>query len=387
MSNRSLLDSNENIKLANNYMSDIHFHEKKDITESKQVASFDKSESSSNRLENLIDINALIELKNKEELQLQSQQRKKRLEKMKKGKVGGHFLAPKTANIDNHINKTYGNEIISLNEDVGKQSETNNERINSRNNDEKKDNKESSASSNEKDMGTLSNFFDNEITVDYSTSESKFTEIDENGNETISFTQNDEDPEGFVSFFAFLCIIVTFRICLQMQTNQRFYNQMGFSTQFARTSSAVRQARYNILISRINQARIENGENPISPDLLLSILRRGRGDFDPNDYDDLLRLNEEAGPPEELLSSIKGLNTAEIERFPSRIIENMDDDLIILQQSNLMKKPQCAICLEHYDLDDKVRTLPCFHTFHCHCIDKWLNMKAECPVCKFATFC
>ena len=45
-------------------------------------------------------------------------------------------------------------------------------------------------------------------------------------------------------------------------------------------------------------------------------------------------------------------------------------------------KSSCNICLSEFDEGEKIRTLPCFHSFHCKCIDNWLNRKAECPVCR-----
>jgi Arc/MetJ-type ribon-helix-helix transcriptional regulator len=43
---------------------------------------------------------------------------------------------------------------------------------------------------------------------------------------------------------------------------------------------------------------------------------------------------------------------------------------------------QCMICLGDFAVSDKLRVLPCFHLYHCDCIDKWLSRSAQCPVCK-----
>ncbi|XP_071737835.1 receptor homology region, transmembrane domain- and RING domain-containing protein 2 [Rutidosis leptorrhynchoides] len=43
----------------------------------------------------------------------------------------------------------------------------------------------------------------------------------------------------------------------------------------------------------------------------------------------------------------------------------------------------CTICLEDYNVGDKIRILPCHHKFHTSCVDAWLkSWKAFCPVCK-----
>jgi len=42
----------------------------------------------------------------------------------------------------------------------------------------------------------------------------------------------------------------------------------------------------------------------------------------------------------------------------------------------------CDICLNEYKPDDKLRTIPCLHRFHCKCIDKWLKKSSKCPMCR-----
>jgi len=42
----------------------------------------------------------------------------------------------------------------------------------------------------------------------------------------------------------------------------------------------------------------------------------------------------------------------------------------------------CNICMCEFEKGEKLRTLPCFHAFHCDCIDNWLSRKPECPVCR-----
>ncbi|ETV80574.1 hypothetical protein H257_06109 [Aphanomyces astaci] len=42
---------------------------------------------------------------------------------------------------------------------------------------------------------------------------------------------------------------------------------------------------------------------------------------------------------------------------------------------------RCAICLCDFTDSQELRVLPCFHTYHSWCIDKWLLGHAKCPVC------
>ena len=44
----------------------------------------------------------------------------------------------------------------------------------------------------------------------------------------------------------------------------------------------------------------------------------------------------------------------------------------------------CCVCLEDVNVGDKVRTLPCLHTFHAECAEEWLKKKKVCPLCQFS---
>ncbi len=42
----------------------------------------------------------------------------------------------------------------------------------------------------------------------------------------------------------------------------------------------------------------------------------------------------------------------------------------------------CAICHCNYTINEYKRTLDCNHNFHKKCIDKWLKMNLNCPLCR-----
>lgn len=43
----------------------------------------------------------------------------------------------------------------------------------------------------------------------------------------------------------------------------------------------------------------------------------------------------------------------------------------------------CPICFENFAAGEQARMLPCFHTFHANCCERWLQMHGLCPVCRF----
>jgi len=65
---------------------------------------------------------------------------------------------------------------------------------------------------------------------------------------------------------------------------------------------------------------------------------------------------------------------------PRRVIDNLP-----IQQYKPGCMPAenalCSICLNDYEEDDELRTLPCKHLFHSKCIDRWLANHTTCPLC------
>jgi len=47
----------------------------------------------------------------------------------------------------------------------------------------------------------------------------------------------------------------------------------------------------------------------------------------------------------------------------------------------------CVICQEKIEIDEWYKKVPkCDHCFHASCIDRWLLMRATCPVCREEVF-
>ncbi|XP_075476170.1 uncharacterized protein LOC142517676 isoform X5 [Primulina tabacum] len=87
-------------------------------------------------------------------------------------------------------------------------------------------------------------------------------------------------------------------------------------------------------------------------------------DFNENDYETLLALDENNDHGGASVHQINGLPQSTVQS------DNFDE--------------ACAICLETPTIGDTVRHLPCLHKFHKDCIDPWLKRRTLCPVCKSA---
>ncbi|GJZ19841.1 E3 ubiquitin protein ligase MBR1-like protein [Tanacetum coccineum] len=42
----------------------------------------------------------------------------------------------------------------------------------------------------------------------------------------------------------------------------------------------------------------------------------------------------------------------------------------------------CTICMQEYEINERIWTLDCRHEFHTDCISKWVLCKNECPLCR-----
>lgn len=50
------------------------------------------------------------------------------------------------------------------------------------------------------------------------------------------------------------------------------------------------------------------------------------------------------------------------------------------------KKQLCSICHEDMYFDQKITQTMCSHKFHTECLDKWLEKKHNCPMCRHGLF-
>ena len=74
-------------------------------------------------------------------------------------------------------------------------------------------------------------------------------------------------------------------------------------------------------------------------------------------------------------------------------VNDTDDSQVSMRQLNnnsevsiylrgVTKPERCSICYDYIRSFQIIRTLYCQHHFHQKCIDKWLESKTNCPICR-----
>lgn len=73
----------------------------------------------------------------------------------------------------------------------------------------------------------------------------------------------------------------------------------------------------------------------------------------------------------------------EFHGMSSRLVKAMPSLIFTSVLEDNSTSRTCAICLEDYNVGEKLRVLPCRHKFHAFCVDSWLtSWRTFCPVCK-----
>ncbi|KAL4653786.1 hypothetical protein ACB092_01G331100 [Castanea dentata] len=85
----------------------------------------------------------------------------------------------------------------------------------------------------------------------------------------------------------------------------------------------------------------------------------------------------------------KALTKAAIESMPRVTITAKEDCSICLEgfkfgvSKEEKAEEDCSVCLEEFDTGSEVREMTCKHRFHSVCIERWLQVRGSCPLCRF----
>jgi hypothetical protein len=140
--------------------------------------------------------------------------------------------------------------------------------------------------------------------------------------------------------------------------------------------------RLQVLRRRLNQQRREQGEGPLSTESLRLIVQEQ--DFGADDYERLWAFqNEQQQHSNNQTGAVRGATREEIQACPQRIMQQEEVSQLLLETNDRRHDhSHCVICLERYQVDEAVRTIPCMHSFHSTCVDRWMQNTAICPICK-----
>lgn len=73
------------------------------------------------------------------------------------------------------------------------------------------------------------------------------------------------------------------------------------------------------------------------------------------------------------------LNSDIINQYDNNIMYNLNRNTS-LKISN--RNDECSICLQKITLNQIIRETKCNHNYHVKCLDRWLEERTFCPLCK-----
>lgn len=79
----------------------------------------------------------------------------------------------------------------------------------------------------------------------------------------------------------------------------------------------------------------------------------------------------------QLLAEPEGAPEDVINDLPSRTFDSASEP-----REDGDEPPSCCICMNAYQDGEMLRELHCKHSFHATCVDHWLKIKRECPLCR-----
>mmetsp|Transcript_5830 Transcript_5830/g.24108 ORF Transcript_5830/g.24108 Transcript_5830/m.24108 type:complete len:143 (+) Transcript_5830:2607-3035(+) len=113
------------------------------------------------------------------------------------------------------------------------------------------------------------------------------------------------------------------------------------------------------------------GETPADRAQLVALVMSDR-DFTEDDYERLLALDN--------VVERRGVSAPALRRMPCS--EWGDASPSSAPPPSCEDHARCAVCLEDYAEGESLRHLPCLHSYHAGCVDRWFEHSVECPVCK-----
>ena len=148
------------------------------------------------------------------------------------------------------------------------------------------------------------------------------------------------------------------------QSNKEFYKKFDEKLEHLEQSN---KEFYEKFDAKLEQSKKELDEKFKKIDEKLEQLEQSNKEF----YERLNNiLNNNSQAKSDLISnSINSNKVLEEIKINEEFIKNINNE-------------KCLICLEDYIINDKIIYLPCLHFFHSSCIQKWIEISKNCPLCK-----
>ena len=115
------------------------------------------------------------------------------------------------------------------------------------------------------------------------------------------------------------------------------------------------------------------GETPADRARLVALVMSDR-DFTEDDYERLLALDNAV--------ERRGVSATALRRMPCSEWGGSSPSVKAPSGASCEHHERCAVCLEDYAEGESLRHLPCLHSYHAGCVDRWFERSVECPVCK-----
>lgn len=131
-------------------------------------------------------------------------------------------------------------------------------------------------------------------------------------------------------------------------------------------------------VTRVDGGMRASGGSRESPTHLHQLLEAllVQANVDDMSYEELL---DRFGPGTE---GPAAATASAVRAVPRRRLTGEDVEALLCLDARSTERT-CCVCLDDYGKGDVVKSLPaCQHTFHAHCVDRWLLCRNACPVCR-----
>ena len=124
--------------------------------------------------------------------------------------------------------------------------------------------------------------------------------------------------------------------------------------------------QFGPILNPVPHQRMTPIRNPITPQPFITTIHTDIPDTLTQMISELL--NSMPEPQEDVIISLD-----------RKIIKSMASEKL---KDNKFNNESCAICLNKFKPNKRIRKLFCNHVYHKKCIDKWFSTNVKCPICK-----